>query len=121
MDNKREVNHIHKSESCEGIIHTHIGADGHTHTHIHSHESTKIIINRLARAAGHLEAVRRMVKDERDCSEVLIQLAAVISALKNVSKIILQEHIESCIVEAIEYGDKEAIEDLNKAIAQFIK
>lgn len=121
MDIKKDANHIHKSKNCEEIIHTHMGADGHKHTHIHSHESTKIIVNRLARAAGHLEAVRRMVKDERDCSEVLIQLAAVISALKNVSKIILQEHIESCIVEAIECGDKEAIEDLNKAIAQFIK
>lgn len=121
MDIKKDANHIHKSKNCEGIIHTYMGTDGHKHTHIHSHESTKIIVNRLARAAGHLEAVRRMVKDERDCSEVLIQLAAVISALKNVSKIILQEHIESCIVEAIECGDKEAIEDLNKAIAQFIK
>ena len=121
MDIKKDANHIHKSKNCEGIIHTHMGTDGHKHTHIHSHESTKIIVNRLARAAWHLEAVRRMVKDERDCSEVLIQLAAVISALKNVSKIILQEHIESCIIEAIECGDKEAIEDLNKAIAQFIK
>ncbi|WP_297994717.1 metal-sensing transcriptional repressor [uncultured Clostridium sp.] len=121
MDNKKNSNYIHKCKDCEGFIHTHKGADGHTHTHIHSHESTKIIVNRLARATGHLEAVRRMVKDERDCSEVLIQLAAVISALKNVSKIILQEHIESCIVEAIECGDKKAIDDLNKAIAQFIK
>lgn len=121
MDSKKIIEHISKSETCEKVIHTHTTADGHTYTHTHSHESTKIISNRLARAAGHLEAVRRMVKDERDCSEVLIQLAAVISALKNVSKIILQEHIESCIVEAIECGDKEAIEDLNKAIAQFIK
>lgn len=96
-----------------------IKAEGHTHTH--SHESTKAILNRLSRAAGHLESCKTYGWRWEGCSEVLIQLAAVISALNGVSKIILQEHIEGCIVEAIECGDKRPIEDLNKAIAQFIK
>lgn len=93
----------------------------HTHTHEHIHKNTKVVLNRLSRAAGHLESVKRMVEDGRDCSEVLIQLAAVISALNNTGKIILQDHIEHCIVHAVETGDSKAIEDLNKAIAQFIK
>ena len=119
MDSTKAMEHVHKSDNSKIFTHTHKNAEGHTHTH--SHESTKAILNRLSRAAGHLEAVKRMVEDERDCSEVLIQLAAVISALNGVSKIILQEHIEGCIVEAIECGDKRPIEDLNKAIAKFIK
>lgn len=119
MDSTKAMEHVHKSDNGKIFTHTHKNAEGHTHTH--SHESTKAILNRLSRAAGHLEAVKRMVEDERDCSEVLIQLAAVISALNGVSKIILQEHIEGCIVEAIEFGDKRPIEDLNKAIAKFIK
>ena len=119
MDSTKAIEHVHRSDDGKTVTHTHKNTEGHTHTH--SHENTKAVVNRLSRAAGHLESVRRMDEDERDCSEVLIQLAAVISALNGVSKIILKEHIEGCIVEAIECGDKRPIEDLNKAIAQFIK
>lgn len=93
----------------------------HTHTHTHDPKEVKAIINRLAKAIGHLEAVKGMVENGRDCSEVLIQLAAVKSALNNTGKLILKEHINHCIVHAIENGDDQAIEDLNHAIDQFIK
>ena len=76
---------------------------------------------RLSRAIGHLESVRQMVEDGRDCSEVLIQLAAVKSAINGVGKVILKDHIDHCIVDAVEQGDHKAIEDLEKAIDQFIK
>ncbi|WP_245698246.1 metal-sensing transcriptional repressor [Sporosarcina ureilytica] len=62
-----------------------------------------------------------MVEDGRDCSEVLIQLSAVISALNNTGKVILKDHIDHCIVEAVEVGDKAAIDDLTRAIDCFIK
>ena len=93
----------------------------HTHDHRHSHEYTKQVLNRLSRAGGHLESVKRMLADGKDCSEVLIQLSAVIAALNNTGKIILKDHIEHCIVDAVESGDKEAIDSLNKAIDRFIK
>ena len=70
----------------------------HNHTHDHSaphghvHENQKAVVNRLARAIGHLEKVKRMVEEGYDCSEVLIQLAAVRSALDNTGKVILQDH-----------------------------
>lgn len=68
-----------------------------------------------------MESIKRMVEDGRDCSEVLIQLSAVKSAINNTAKVILQDHIEHCIVDAVESGDMEALEDLNKAIDRFIK
>lgn len=89
--------------------------------HKHKHQNTKVVINRLSRASGHLESVKRMVMEDKDCSEVLIQLSAVIAALKNTGKIIMKDHIEHCIVDAVESGDKTAIEDLNDAIDRFIK
>lgn len=91
------------------------------HTHTHDPKEMKAIINRLAKAIGHLEAVKGMVENGRDCSEVLIQLAAVKSALNNTGKLILKEHISHCIVHAIEHGDDQAVEDLHRAIDQFIK
>jgi Uncharacterized protein conserved in bacteria len=109
--------------------HTHKTADGieytHNHNemqeHKHQHQNTKVVLDRLSRASGHLESVKRMVADGRDCSEVLIQLSAVIAALNNTGKVILKDHMEHCIVDAVESGDKEAIEHLNKAIDSFIK
>ena len=93
----------------------------HTHGHTHSHEHTQAVSNRLARAIGHLEAVRKMVEDGRDCSEVLIQLAAVRSALTSTSRIILKDHMEHCIVDAIEDHDQSALDELNRAIDRLIK
>lgn len=91
------------------------------HTHTHDPQEMKAIVNRLAKAIGHLEAVKGMVESGRDCSEVLVQLAAVKSALNNTGKLILKGHISHCIVHAIENGDDQAVEDLNRAIDQFLK
>ena len=95
--------------------------DDHSHGHTHSHEHTRAVTNRLARTIGHLEAVKKMVEDGRDCSEVLVQLAAVRSALNSTSRLILKDHIEHCIVDAVEDGDNAAIESLNDAIDRFMR
>ena len=93
----------------------------HSHGHVHSHQHTRAVVNRLARAIGHLERVKAMVEEGRDCSEVLIQLAAVRSALNNTGKVILKDHLEHCIVEAVENHDHATIEELKRAIEQFVK
>jgi len=100
--------------------HTYDDDHGRPHTHAHNHTHTKAVLNRLARAIGHLESVKRMVEDDRDCSEVLIQLAAVRSAIGNTAKIILKDHIEHCIVDAVGSNDIAALDELNKAIEQFM-
>lgn len=91
------------------------------HTHHHDEEDMKLIINRMSRAIGHFQSVKKMVEDGRDCSEVLIQLAAVKSAVNNIGKELLKEHLSHCIVEAVENGDDKAIKDLNFAIDKFMK
>ncbi|MDD6661120.1 MAG: metal-sensing transcriptional repressor [Lachnospiraceae bacterium] len=123
-----DTHHEHSHEtSCahehntEMEAHEHAHSHDHGHTHTHTHENTKAVLNRLSRAIGHLESIRRMVEDGRDCSEVLIQLSAVKSAINNTGKVILQDHIQHCLVDAIESGDMETIEELNKAIDRFIK
>lgn len=59
-----------------------------------------------------MESIKRMVEDGRDCSEVLVQLSAVKAAINNTAKVILKDHIEHCMVDAVESGDHEAIEEL---------
>lgn len=89
--------------------------------HNHNHKHTKEVSNRLARAIGHLQKVRQMVDSGEDCSQVLIQLAAVKSAINNTGKLILKDHLEHCIVHALEDGDEEMLNELNNAIDKFMK
>lgn len=89
--------------------------------HKHDEQSKKTIVNRLSRAIGHLESVKQMVINDEDCSKVLIQLSAVQSALKkNTGKVILKDHIDHCIVEAVKENDDETIDELKKAIDRMI-
>ncbi len=90
-------------------------------SHKHDEESQRRIVNRLSRAIGHLEAVKNMVINDEDCSDVLIQLSAVKSAINNTGKIILKEHINHCVVEAVEHNDMETLRKLEQAIDTFIK
>ena len=92
-----------------------------TDSHGHVHENQQAVLNRLSRAIGHLEKVRRMVENGEDCSDVLIQLAAVRSALDNTGKVILKDHMRHCMVDAVAAGDQEAIDDLCQAIDKFMK
>lgn len=109
------MEHTHKH------THSHVLEDGTVVTHGHHHENTKAVLNRMSRAIGHMEAVKTMVEEGRDCSEVLIQIAAVRSAINNIGKIILEDHIKHCVVDAVETGDEQVLKDLEEAISKFIK
>ena len=99
-----------------GLDHDHLHEEGtsHEHGHGHHHPNSKAVSNRLARAIGHLEAVKRMVDREDDCSEILTQLAAVRSAINNAGKVIL-------IIEAVEDEDYDKIKEFGDAIQKFVK
>ena len=88
--------------------------------HQHTHTETKAVLNRLSRAIGHMESIKTMVKNNRDCSEVLIQLAAVKSAINGIAKVVLKDHMNHCVVNAIKADDNKAIEELKKAIDKFL-
>ena len=111
---EEQKTHVHVLEDGTVVEHSH-----GEHVHHHSHAHTKAVLNRMSRAIGHMESITRMI--EEDCSEVLIQLSAVKSAINNTGKIILQDHIEHCIVDAVEHGDKDAIKELEIAIDRFMK
>lgn len=112
-----EENHTHSYDHDHAYMHEH----GIPHSHNHVHANQKAVVNRLARAIGHLEKVKRMVEEGYDCSEVLVQLAAVRSALDNAGKVILSDHIRHCMVDAVAAGDEDAIDDLCLAVEKFMK
>ena len=115
--------HDHEQEHDHTQDHAYLHQHGiaHSHAHGHVHENQKAVINRLSRAIGHLEKVKRMVEEGHDCSEVLVQLAAVRSAVDNTGKVILKDHMRHCVVDAVAEGNQDTIEDLCAAIDKFMK
>lgn len=111
---------VYYHDHGDGVMHAHHLDGGHhdEHSHTHSHTQTKAVLNRLSRAIGHLESVKRMVEDGRDCTEVLVQIAAVRSALSSTAKVILKDHLEHCISD--DQSVTEQIEALNEAIDKFM-
>ena len=109
----------------DGVLHAHTHDHEHDHDHDHPHDhghthtQTKAVLNRLSRAIGHLESVKRMVENGRDCTEVLVQLAAVRSALNSTAKVILKDHLEHCITDA-SANDVDQLAALNEAIDKFM-
>ena len=87
----------------------------------HHHEHRQGVQNRLARIEGHVRAVKRMVENDASCPEILIQIAAIRSALNSVGRVILEDHVKGCLVEAAEQGDfEQAFRDLKNSLDKFI-
>jgi DNA-binding FrmR family transcriptional regulator len=87
-----------------------------------AHAKTRQIDNRLARIEGHVAAVRTMVAQGRPCPDVLTQLAAVRAALDQVGRLVLEDHLAHCVVEAARQGDtRRTLADLNAALRRFIR
>ena len=84
---EHNIPHLHHETDVHDADHNHEHAHSHDHAegHGHVHENTQAVLNRLSRAIGHLESVRKMVENGRDCSEVLIQIAAVRAAITNIA------------------------------------
>ncbi|SMC08125.1 DNA-binding transcriptional regulator, FrmR family [Sulfobacillus thermosulfidooxidans DSM 9293] len=78
------------------------------------------MVHRMARIEGHVRAVREMLVSDRDCPEILIQLAAIRAALDGVARLVFEDHMDSCIVDAVETGNAEAkIAEIKTAFAQY--
>lgn len=104
---------------------SHTGADKCIPTvvqHAHEHKHRKQIVNRLARIEGHMRATKEMTASGRDCSEILLQIAAIQKALDSAAKLLLKDHLESCVIDAIQKGNQEQVlADLNKALNNYIR
>lgn len=85
------------------------------------HRHTKQVLDRLARIEGHVRSIRSMVEEGRDCSEVLIQIAAVRSALQSLGRLVLEDHFETCLLNALREGQpEEALETFREALTKFV-
>jgi DNA-binding FrmR family transcriptional regulator len=97
---------------------------GQAHGYIKAKDKEKLQ-NRLKRIEGQVRGVQRMVDEETYCVDVLTQVASVVSALEKVGALVLKDHVEHCLREAIESGDRqkadEKVEELTAAVERFLR
>lgn len=90
------------------------------HDHVHDPEEKKKQVNRISRIIGHMEYVKKMLENDVDCADVLVQLTAVKSAVSSLGKEIIKEHTVHCIAHAIEDGDTERIQEFVQAMQKYL-
>jgi CsoR family transcriptional regulator, copper-sensing transcriptional repressor len=86
-----------------------------------AHTQTKRVADRLARIQGHVGAIKRMVEEGRPCPDVLVQMAAVRSALDKTAKLLLGDHIEHCLTDSLRRKSaKSHLGDLRTALERYL-
>ena len=114
-----------KNQPVNDVVETDLNSEHHHHSsahpHVHSEESLQRLINRLSRIEGHVRGIKTMIKDNRPCPDVLIQIAAVRGALDRVARMVLDDHLSDCIVRATQDGDIDVeIAALKSALDRFL-
>ena len=98
---------------------------GHKEHEAVTHRSEKEkeqIINRLKRIEGQVRGIQNMIENERYCVDILTQISAINSAMKNVGLQLLEKHAQNCVSNAIKEGNgNESIEELMDVFKRFSK
>lgn len=85
-----------------------------------SDELKRDVSRRINRAVGQLNGIRQMVEEDRYCGDVLTQLAAVESAVKAISREVMRDHLETCVVERVRAGDTEVVDEVMDLFKKFM-
>lgn len=87
-----------------------------------AHKHRDDVVSRLARIEGHVSAVKRMVGEDRACADILQQIAAIKAAINQVSRLVLEDHLENCIVDLAEQKPAEVVlDELKATLSGFLK
>lgn len=118
-----------KSDSTEALAtvqevvscHTE-GSDGkHVRKSHHSQEMKSNLVSRLNRVEGQIRGIKGLIEKDTYCDDVLTQIAAAQSALNSVGKLLLEGHMKSCIVERIQAGEHEVVDELLVTMRKLMK
>ena len=83
-------------------------------------EFKKDINNRLATIAGHINGIKNMIDEDKGCEDILLQLFAVESSINKIGKIVLKNHLNTCVKDGIKKGDSDILERFNSILEKYI-
>ncbi len=87
----------------------------------HSETTKKNLISRLNRIEGQIRGVKGLIEKDTYCDDVITQISAIQSALNSVGKILLEGHLKSCVVERIQEGDQEVLDEFLVTVQRLMK
>lgn len=96
----------------------------HHHDHRTSHHSDKVkknLITRLNRIEGQIRGIKALIEKDTYCDDVITQISATQSALNGVGKVLLEGHLRTCVVERIQEGDEEVVDELLVTVQRLMK
>jgi CsoR family transcriptional regulator, copper-sensing transcriptional repressor len=83
-------------------------------------EERQNVINRLNRIEGQVKGIRKMIEEEQNCSEILMQIAAVKAAVNNVGTLVFQTHFRHCLETAVAQGEVDFVDEVMKMLGKYI-
>lgn len=110
---------IHQQETIDGEAAC-CSAESSRKSH-HSSETKSKLISRLNRIEGQIRGIKGLIEKDTYCDDVLNQIAAAQSALSSVGKLLLAGHLKSCVVERIQEGEFEVVDELLKTMNTLMK
>jgi len=93
---------------------------GERHSH-HSEKTIKELVNRMNRIEGQIRGIKGMIERRAYCDDVLNQIASVQAALNGVAKLLLEKHMKSCVLEQLQAGETEVVDELLKTVFRMMK
>lgn len=87
----------------------------------HSEKTKKNLVTRLNRIEGQIRGIKGLIEKDTYCDDVITQISATQAALNSVAKLLLEGHMKSCIVERIQEGDNEVVDELLTTIEKLMK
>lgn len=86
-----------------------------------SPEEYKCLMNRLCRIEGQIKGIKNMLENDAYCPDILIQVSAVNAALNSFNKVLLANHLKSCVIEDIRKGNNQVVDELVKTLQKLMK
>lgn len=86
-----------------------------------SQQEFRILVNRLSRIEGQIRGIKNMVENDAYCIDILVQVAAASSALSSFSKILLTEHIKTCVADDLRNGRYETLDELTDVLQRLMR
>ncbi len=80
----------------------------------------KMVDNRLATIEGHIKAIRKMLDEGKDCIDLITQLLAVERSVRKASMLILGNHLDTCVKEAVSHGDTSEVDEIHKLLEMYL-
>ncbi|WP_082686931.1 metal-sensitive transcriptional regulator [Bacillus sp. FJAT-27445] len=99
----------------------HCDSEGSVRKSHHSEKTKRNLVARLNRIEGQIRGIKGLIEKDTYCDDVITQISATQAALNSVAKLLLEGHMKSCVVERIQEGDHEVVDELLVTIQRLMK